>query len=263
VPGINEDSILTLAERSARRAIAIAPRLGEAYISLGEILDHQNKWEEAGEAFKQGIAQSPRYATGHQWYSHHLMILNRWDDAIREMERAKELDPLSLVIIVALAGAYDGGDRAADATPLYQQAQALYPEHPYTLLLLFAHDLVLGRIEPALSDYRRYLVASGTDSGRAADIERRLRDPALRPAAVRQIAEGPHPGQGVILHRVLDGDDATIAYLAGLVGSPGRGAINKSHLAGFLGPRLRANPRMQAVLVQLGFPPPRGEGERR
>src|SRR6185369_8789783 len=59
VPGINQDSILTLAERSARRAIALAPRLGEAYASLGEVLEYRNKWDAAAEAFKQGIALSP------------------------------------------------------------------------------------------------------------------------------------------------------------------------------------------------------------
>ena len=109
VPGINQDSILTLAERAARRAIAIAPRLGEAYTSLAEILEYRNRWQEAAEAFQQGIQLSPRYATGHQWYSYDLMVWNRWDEAIREMERARELDPLSYVIVVSLAGAYDGG----------------------------------------------------------------------------------------------------------------------------------------------------------
>lgn len=66
----------------------------------------------------------------------------------------------------------------------------MYPEHPYTLRFLFAQDLLLGRAEQAASDDRRYLVASGTDSGRAADIERRLRDPALRKAVVHQILVG-------------------------------------------------------------------------
>ncbi len=258
VPGINQDSILTLAERAARRAIAIAPRLGEAYTSLGEILEYRYMWGEAGDAFRQGIALSPRYATGHQWYSYHLMTWNRWDEAIREMERARELDPLSLVIVVSLALAYDGGGRATEAGPLYDQAQGLAPEHSLTLQFMYGHDLILGRIEQAASDYRRWLVANGTDSTQAADLERRLRNPGLRATAVREIAESPHspPEHGVILHRVLDGDDAAIRYLAGLVKSPRRETINKDILVGFLGPQLRANPRMQEVLVQLGFPRP-------
>ena len=180
VPGINQDSILTLAERAARRAIAIAPTLGEARTSLAEILEYRNRWQEAADAFQQGIQLSPRYATGHQWYSYDLMIWNRWDEAIKEMERARELDPLSYVIVVSLAATYDGGDRGSEAPPLIEQADALNPGNPLTFQVQFAHDMILGQFEQAASDYRRYLVATGTDSARAAEIERRLRDPARR-----------------------------------------------------------------------------------
>ena len=263
VPGINQDSILTLAERAARRAIAIAPRLGEPYSSLGEILEYRLKWEEATDSFRQGIALSPQYATGHQWYSYHLMVWNRWDEAIREMERARELDPLSYVIVVSLAAAYDGADRGAEAAPFYAQAQALSPDHPLTLRCLFAHDLIFGQNDQAASDYRRLLVVDGSDSVRAANTERRLRDPALRAAALREIATTrTQPELGLVIHRVLDGDDATIAYLAGLVKDSRRESLGATALYAYLGPKLRANPRMQAVLVQLGYPAPLGGAAR-
>jgi serine/threonine-protein kinase len=256
VPGINQDSILTLAERAARRAIALAPQLGEPHSSLGEILEYHWKWDEAGEAFRQGIALSPRYATGHQWYAYHLQIRNRWDEGIREMERARELDPLSLVIVVSLAVAYDGADRAPDAEPLYEQAQALYPEHDLTLSLLFGHDLLLGRTEKAAADYRRLLIANGWDSTPAADVERRLREPSSRAAAFRQVADSAHPWLGLVINRVLHGDDATIAYLADLAKSPRRETVNGAGLYALMGPRLRANPRVQDILVQMGYPRP-------
>ena len=130
VPGINQDSILTLAERAARRAISLAPQLGEPRSSLGEILEYRYRWEEARESFRQGIALSPRYATGHQWYSNDLMAWNHWDEATKEMELARELDPLSFVIVMSVANAYDAGGRAAEATPLFEQAQTLSPDHP-------------------------------------------------------------------------------------------------------------------------------------
>lgn len=182
------------------------------------------------------------------------MLLNRWDEAIREMERAKDLDPLSLVIVVSLAATYDGAERWREAEAMYDQVRALAPDHPLTLLFGFGHDLMHGHTEQAASDYRRLMVATGADSIGAADMERRLRDPALRKAAVRRIEETAHPLLGVVLLRAFDGDDATIAYLAGLVSSPRREVMNKEILYGFLGPRLRADPRMQAVLIRLGYP---------
>jgi TolB-like protein/tetratricopeptide (TPR) repeat protein/tRNA A-37 threonylcarbamoyl transferase component Bud32 len=261
VPGINQDSILTLAERAARRAIAIAPKLGEARTSLAEILEYRNRWQEAADAFQQGIQLSPRYATGHQWYSYDLMIWNRWDEAIKEMERARELDPLSYVIVVSLAATYDGGDRGSEAPPLIEQADALNPGNPLTFQVQFAHDMILRQFEQAASDYRRYLVATGTDSAEAADIERRLRDPALRTPAFRKLAE-PASAFGVLIHRVLDGDDVTIAYLAGLVKSPTRESIGGPALYAGLGPKLRADPRVQNILAQLRYPRPQDFGKR-
>lgn len=110
VPGINPDSILTLAETAARKAITLAPTLGEAHSSLGEILDYRHRYDEALAAFERGITLSPKYATGHQWYSYQLMSRNRWSKAIAEMEIAHRLDPLSHVITLSLAMAYDGAD---------------------------------------------------------------------------------------------------------------------------------------------------------
>ena len=258
VPGINQDSILTLAEEAARRAIALAPRLGEPWSSLGEVLEYRNRWEEARDAFEKGIALSPQYATGHQWYAYDLMVWNRWDEAVREMERARELDPLSLVIVVSLAIAYDAADRPTDASPLYAQAQMLSPDHVLTLTFLFAHNMLLGQTDQAASDYRRLLVVTGSDSTRAAEVELRLRDPARRTAALRAIAATSTPYLGIIVHRVLDGDDSTIAFVARIAKSPERETVNAASLNGFLSPSLRKNPRMQDILVRLGYPRPRG-----
>jgi hypothetical protein len=127
--------------------------------------------------------------------------------------------------------------------------------------VLFSHDLLLRRFDEAASDYRRYLIATGTDSTRAGDIERRLRDPAYRVPAFRQIAE-PSSAFGVIIHRVLDGDDSAITYLAGLVKSPLRESIGGPALYSALGPKLRANPRVQDILVQLRYPRPQDFGKR-
>ena len=244
-----------------RWSIAIAPRLGEAYASLAEILEYRKRWNEAAETFRRGIELSPRYATGHQWYAYDLMAWNRWDEALREMERARELDPLSYVIVVSLAAAYDGGDRPAKAAALYAQAQALSPDHPLTLQLLFAHELILGQMEPAAADFRRFLIRTGTDSARATDVERRLRDPALRPAVLREISRTGDAASALIIHRLFAGETATVAYLDSLAKSPQRDSINAPFIYAYLGPKLRANPRVQDMLAQLGYPRPQDFGK--
>jgi TolB-like protein/Tfp pilus assembly protein PilF len=253
VPGINPDSILSLAEQAARHAIALTPELGEAHTSLGQILEYRLKWVEAGEAFERGIALSPDYATGHQWYSYDLMMHNRWDEAIGEMERAKQLDPLAVIIIVSLGFAYDGAERPDEAEAQFNQARAIAPDDFLTRSFGCIHELLSGDYAQAAADYRGYLVVTGGDSSHAALMERRIRDPALRAEALREAA-GTWANFAVAIHRVLDGEGAMLAYLEKLVDDPLRERMYSPSMHSILGPRLRADPRIRAVLVRMGYP---------
>jgi tetratricopeptide (TPR) repeat protein len=264
VPGINPDSILTLAEAAARRAISLAPRLGEAYASLGEILDYRGRKAEAGRAFAQGVALSPRYPTAHQWYAYWLLGQGRWDEGVRAMERAKELDPTSLVITTSLAFAYDGAARWSEAEAMVDQSRALDAAHPLTVVFadLF-HDIDHGHMERIPAGIRRAMVVRfGADSAAAA-LEGRLADPASRAAAIREIAAGAAglpgywrnaPTLGLALLLAYEGDDAALAYLERLAGTPQAADLADWIVYGLLGPRRRADPRFVAVLARLGIP---------
>jgi len=253
VPRVNRDSILSLAEQAARRAIALAPDFGEAYTSLGLILAYRRKRDEAHEAFLRGIALSPDYATGHQWYSYNLMMRNRWDEAIREMERARQLDPLSPIILVSLGIAYDGSDRPGEAEALFSQARAVAPGHLLSTSFGFIHEVLSGDYQQAAADYRGFLVVTGADTAGSAAFGRRLGEPALRREALQE-ASRAWINFEVAAHRVQDDDDAMIAYLETLVDDPRRQQIFPPSFHSILGPRLRADPRVRAVLVRMGYP---------
>jgi TolB-like protein/DNA-binding winged helix-turn-helix (wHTH) protein/Tfp pilus assembly protein PilF len=77
---------------------------GEAHNSLAFVLDGFD-WnlEAGGKEFQRAIELSPSYATAHHWYAWHLSLLGRYDEAIGEMRRAEDLDPLSLIINADLA----------------------------------------------------------------------------------------------------------------------------------------------------------------
>jgi tetratricopeptide (TPR) repeat protein len=55
-------------------------------------------WLEAEREFKLAIKLSPNYAFAHHWYALYLQAMQRHGEAIVEMTRALELDPLSLII---------------------------------------------------------------------------------------------------------------------------------------------------------------------
>jgi hypothetical protein len=56
------------------------------------------------------------------------------------------------------------------------------------------------------------------------------------------------------MHRVLDGEGAMLPYLEKLVDDPRRKEMYGPNMHATLGPRLRADPRIRAVLVRMGYP---------
>jgi TolB-like protein/DNA-binding winged helix-turn-helix (wHTH) protein/Tfp pilus assembly protein PilF len=87
------------ARTAALRALQLDDRLPEAHAALALIVQNYDyDWQRAEKEFKRAIQLSPNYATGHQWYAEHLMWQGRFDEALRESERARQFDPLSLII---------------------------------------------------------------------------------------------------------------------------------------------------------------------
>jgi TolB-like protein/DNA-binding winged helix-turn-helix (wHTH) protein/Flp pilus assembly protein TadD len=92
------------AKAAAVKALEIDDTLGEAHTSLAFSLDGFD-WDSksADKEFRRGIELNPGYATAHHWYAWHLALMGRNSDAIAEMKRAQNLDPLSLIINADLA----------------------------------------------------------------------------------------------------------------------------------------------------------------
>ena len=253
-PNADRNAVLTLGETAARRAIALAPRLGEAQASLGEILDHRGRHDDAVAAFEQAVRLSPAYPTGHQWYGYILEGAGRWDEAIREMEVAHRLDPLSHVITLSLACLYDGADRFADATPLYVQGMAQSPQAWYGWACLVGHELALGRVDSAAIAYRRYHAGFLGDSAGAARRERAIRDPAARAALINEMVASNDLIAALAIARWLR-DDAAVLGVLKAAHDPGRGPTPWLGVLVTLGPTLRADARVLALLPQMGRPP--------
>jgi TolB-like protein/Flp pilus assembly protein TadD len=102
------------AKAAALKAVELDSALGEAHNSLAFVLDGFD-WDldAGGKEFRRAIELNPGYATAHHWYAWHLALLGRYDEAIAEMRKAENLDPLSLIInadlaeLLVLAHSYD------------------------------------------------------------------------------------------------------------------------------------------------------------
>jgi TolB-like protein/DNA-binding winged helix-turn-helix (wHTH) protein/Tfp pilus assembly protein PilF len=111
------------AKASAIKALELDSALGEAHNSLAFVLDGFDwDFDSAGKEFQRAIELSPGYATAHHWYAWHLSLLGRYDEAIAEMRKAENLDPLSLIInadlaeLLVLAHSYDESIRQSRKT---------------------------------------------------------------------------------------------------------------------------------------------------
>ena len=84
---------------AALRALQIDANLPEAHTALALIVQTYDwDWETAQKEFQRTIALNPNYATAHHWYAEHLMWRGQFEEALQESERARQLDPLSLII---------------------------------------------------------------------------------------------------------------------------------------------------------------------
>jgi TolB-like protein/Flp pilus assembly protein TadD len=95
---------LPRARAAAIKALQLDDTLGEAHTSLAFVLDAFDWDLKAAETeLRRSIELNPGYATAHHWYAWHLSVSGRNEEAIAELKKAQNLDPLSLIINADLA----------------------------------------------------------------------------------------------------------------------------------------------------------------
>jgi tetratricopeptide (TPR) repeat protein len=87
------------AKEAATKALELDETLAEAHLSLACILDVQWNWREAEVEYAKALRINPNHAQAHHWYALYLWTVGRLDEATKELNIAKELDPLSPAII--------------------------------------------------------------------------------------------------------------------------------------------------------------------
>jgi len=148
--------LMPLAKTYAGKAIELDPTLAEPHATLAFaswLLD----WDKATaeKEFLRAIELNPNYPTAHHWYSRYLRGVGRVDEAFREVKRAEEIDPLSLVIINNIAENYiDRGDLNAAV----KQCQRMFDLDPNFWAAHQTLSIVLvkqGRYAEALAEAQK------------------------------------------------------------------------------------------------------------
>jgi TolB-like protein/DNA-binding winged helix-turn-helix (wHTH) protein/Flp pilus assembly protein TadD len=130
-PGEKLQQMESKAKSAAEKALEIDDTLAEAHTSLGLIkATIQNNEAEIEREYKQAIALNPNYATAHHWYALHLNDEGRFDEAISEIRRALEIDPLSLVINSDVGIVFSSARQYDQAIEYFKKAMEMDPNFP-------------------------------------------------------------------------------------------------------------------------------------
>jgi TolB-like protein/DNA-binding winged helix-turn-helix (wHTH) protein/Tfp pilus assembly protein PilF len=87
------------AEAAARKAMELEPSLGEAHASFAFVRHHFDwDWSGAEAEYKRALQLSPGLPQAHLRYAEYLSNAGRHEEALREISRARDLDPLSLTV---------------------------------------------------------------------------------------------------------------------------------------------------------------------
>jgi len=249
------------ARMAALRALRLDPDLGAAHTALAAVLWlYEWQWQEAGDEFLRSIALNPCYPTANHYYAEYLMTMGRHADAIEKMKKSQELDPLSLIISVAIGWALYMARQYDAAVEQLRRTVELEPNYPMTHWILGLTLRKKEQYELAIAEGEMGVKLSGGS-------------PTMRAALAQTLATAGQRGQAI---QILD-DLTALAkqkyvasyFLAGICaglaeGDRGIELLEKSHdehshwlIYLHLDPAmdaLRPHPRFQDLLHRIGLP---------
>jgi len=247
------------ATAAAAKALVLDASLGEAHASLAYALDLYGwDWDGAETEYKQAIQLNPGYATAHQWYSWHLFMVGRDDDALLELRRAENLDPLSLIINADIADALCVAHRYDDAVEQsektlkmdsnfaighYELGQALTQKHMYDQAIAeFQKAIELSGHSGAFDSYLGYAYAI---SGRKEEALKIVDDLESRHAENHSV-----DADIALIYVGLDDRDEAISRLNKAFDARFKASILRRPAFD----PLRSDPRFQDLLRRMGLP---------
>ncbi len=150
------------AKEMAQKALEIDDQMAEAHTSLAMVKAlYDWDWKGAEQEFRRAIELNPGHATAHHWYGIHLGAMGRVEESKRELGKALELDPLSLIINVNNAYPYHYARQYERAIEIYRKTIDMDPS------FAVAHDDLMdayeqqGRHEEAMREAILALRLSG------------------------------------------------------------------------------------------------------
>jgi tetratricopeptide (TPR) repeat protein len=159
------------AKAAAMQALEIDDTLAEAHTSLGLVKEHYEwDWTGAEKEFKRAIELNPNSANAHLWYGDFLSNTGRLDDGMRETRRAKDLDPLSLIINTKLGWQFYLSSQYDQAVEQLRKVLEIDQKFAPARRILEGVYSQMGKQKEAVAEREKFVSLSGSPE-LAASIE--------------------------------------------------------------------------------------------
>ena len=247
------------AKAAAMKALELDDSLGEAHASLAFCLDGFDwNFEAADREFRRSLELSPSYATGHQWYSWHLALLGRNSEAIAEMTKAENLDPLSLIINADLAELFLIAHFPHESTEQSRKTIEMDPNFAFGHNQLAQAYLQKHMFPEAITELEKAIQISGGSPTFTANLARAYAATNRKEEAVgllNDLKKRSAPGNAyaaeiAMIYAALGDNDQAMVWLE-------KGYEERFNPGVLLRPGfdpLRSGPRFQELIRRIGLP---------
>ena len=247
------------AREAALRALQIDDNLPEAHVALALILENYDwDWSTAEKEYRRAIELNPNYATAHQWYAEFLMWQGRFDEALRESENARRLDPLSLIIATDRGSIFYFSRQYDRAIEQFQSVREMDPSFARVHLVTDAY-VQQGRFAEALADLEESRRTSGDGIGSSSKLvylygrmgQKDKAQAEMRKLEAENRRQPVDPGVMALAYLGVGNKDAAL-------GSLEKAFVQRSNLLTALKVEpvydpLRDDPRFQELLRRVGL----------
>lgn len=143
---------MVLVRAAAERALELDPHSSEALGLLGVVAGmYDYNWPESRRRFDLALASPPVSGFTQAFYSqYHLLPVGRYADAIGEMERAVESDPLNILFLSLLAFCLHAAGETARSRAACAKALKIEGNHWTIHMIATSNEIAAGNREQAL-----------------------------------------------------------------------------------------------------------------
>ncbi len=243
------------ARAAALKALELDDTLAEAYTALAMYVQYYNwDWPAAEQAFRRALELNPNFAQAHQHHGWYLRALGHPEEAVAELKRAKELDPLKPLFGANLAYLYSDAGQYDQAIDEAQKVLELDPNFPVGLLALGVAYAGKGMYNEAIATHQRLAAA---DPAWKLDLARTY-VLAGQPDETRQILAGlkdeeKDPWMLATVYVALGDKNEAMRWLEAAYQA--RHQFLPYTVYGQEFAPLRDDPRFQDLLRRMNFPP--------